>query len=168
MSPRNCCSALSPPAGSMGRINGKDCFQQNQWLTDGFRSGHHQPEGRWPREGVWAQEWEGRPTSRGSLNPLTRPQAETQSEGARPSPSAPLGLNMTRCGQCLGPSENMKAFSDWRGAEPSGLSTADTQSITLWARAIRDAYPGKEMRGSRGRRTKSLQGCHGAEGQTCP
>lgn len=91
MSPRNCCSALSPPAGSMGRINGKDCFQQNQWLTDGFRSGHHQPEGRWPREGVWAQEWEGRPTSRGSLNPLQQTPGRDPERGGKTQSICPLG-----------------------------------------------------------------------------
>lgn len=100
---RNCRSALSPPAGSMGRINWTDCFQQNQWLTDGFRSGHHQLEGRWLGEGVSSAVGSG--PRQGLLNPpRDRSQEETLSRRARPHPAAPSGLNTTQCGHCLGPS----------------------------------------------------------------
>ena len=45
-------------------------------------------------------------------------------EGTRP-----WGLDMTWHGLCPGPLENMEAWSDWKGTEPSGLAVADTQAI---------------------------------------
>lgn len=167
MSPRNCRSALFPPAGSMGRINWTDCFQQNQWLTDRFRSGHHQPEGGWPGEGAWAQEQEGGQRSRLPKFPTMDPSCRIPYNA--PSPAAPSGLDMIQSGPCLSPSENADPWSEWRVQNQwPGHSRHPNRHPA--ATAIGDASPGKVVKGSWGRRTvsKSLQGCHGAEGQTCP
>lgn len=95
----------------MGRINWTDCFQQNQWFTDRFRSGHHQSEGGWPGEGAWAQEREG---------------AETQCGR----------LSTTWCVACASALPRTQSPGQTRGAEPSGLAMADTQAIG--ARATKD------------------------------
>lgn len=51
--------------------------------------------------------------------------------GSEEGGTRPRGFDMPWHGLCLGPLENMKAWLGWRGAEPSGLAVANTQTVTL-------------------------------------
>lgn len=77
----------------------------------------------------------GRAKEQGLLNPPRQiPGRDPEQEGKTPS-SCPLGAQHDPVWPLPWP---LLAFSAWRGAEPSGLALADTQMITLPARAIRE------------------------------